>query len=136
MIPGRDGHPLKYMCRDSDAPDPTPNADFLYDYVAMAPLIGEAYTIDYSEGFTLIVKFIAGNEMVEAKIQPHVKSTNGRLAFKVLRNYYEGVGVHSIEIMQADKVIDTLFYAGEKAHIWWEEFEKRLTSAFFSYNKK
>jgi len=52
----------------------------------MAPLIGEAYTIDSSKVFTLIVKFIVGNETAEVKIQPHVESTNGRLAFKALRN--------------------------------------------------
>ena len=37
-IPGRDGVPLKYICRDKDeADDDTPNDDFLDDYVAMAP---------------------------------------------------------------------------------------------------
>ena len=71
-IPGRDGHLLKYVCRDSDASDPTPNVHFLNDYVAMTLLIGKAYTIDSAEVFTLIIKFIAGNETAKAKIQPHV----------------------------------------------------------------
>jgi hypothetical protein len=31
--PGRDGVPLKYVCRTSEMPDPTPNNDFLDDYV-------------------------------------------------------------------------------------------------------
>jgi hypothetical protein len=35
-IPGRDGAPLKYVCRDEDEPDPAmENKDFLDDYVAM-----------------------------------------------------------------------------------------------------
>ena len=113
-IPGRDGHPLKYLCMDSDTPDPTAHTDFLDDYVAMSPLVGEAFTIDSAEVFILIVKFIAGNETAEAKIQPYVASTNGRLAYKALKNHYEGVGVNSIDIMRADEVIDSLFYAGEK----------------------
>ena len=128
---------MKYVCRAKDAPNPTPNADFLDDYVAMAPMVGEAFTIDSSEVFTLLVKFIAGNETAEAKIQPHVTTTNGRLAFKALKDHYEGVGVHSIDIMQADEVLDSLFYTGEKKpHMWWGEFEKQLTSAFISYDKK
>ena len=136
-IVGRDGHPIKYVCRSQDAPDPTPNPDFLDDYVAMAPLIGEAFTIDSAEVLTLIVMFIAGNETAEAKIQPYVAASNGRLAFKALEAHYEGVGLHSIDIIRADEVIDSLFYAGEeKPHMWWEEFEKQLTSAFASYDKK
>jgi hypothetical protein len=35
-IPGRDGIPLKYVCRDKEEADDGRNADFLDDYVAMA----------------------------------------------------------------------------------------------------
>ena len=136
-IPGRDGHPLKYICRERDQPDPTPNPDFIDDYVMMAPLNGEAYSIDSSEVFTLIVNFIAGNETAEAKIQPHVATTSGRDAFKALVAHYEGVGLHSVDIIAADEAIDSLYYTGEKKpHMWWEEFEKRLTAAFAAYDKK
>ena len=45
-IPGRDGIPLKYICREKNEPDPTANGDFLDDYVTMAPLEGEFYAID------------------------------------------------------------------------------------------
>jgi hypothetical protein len=34
-------------------------------------------------------------------------------------------------------VLSTLHYAGEKKpHMWWAEFEKQLTSAFVTYNKR
>ena len=63
--------------------------------------------------------------------------SNGRLAFKALEAHYEGVGLHSLDIIRTDEVIDSLFYAGDKKlHMWWEEFEKQLTSAFASYGKK
>ena len=40
-IPGRDGIPLKYICRENDAAEPlVTNDDFLDDYVANAPLKG------------------------------------------------------------------------------------------------
>ena len=115
IIPGRDGHPLKYICGSNDASDPSPNEDFLDDYIAMAPLTGEAFNIDAGEVFTLLVNFIAGNETAEAKIQSHVASTDGREAFKALVDHYEGVGLHSVDILKADEVIDFLFYSGEKA---------------------
>ena len=41
-IPGRYGHPLKYIYRESNASDPTPSIDFLDEYVVMVPLIVEA----------------------------------------------------------------------------------------------
>ena len=39
-IPGRDGYPLKYICRDHEHPNHKPNLDFIDDYVAIAPLSG------------------------------------------------------------------------------------------------
>ena len=66
-----------------------------------------------------------------------VVSNNGRGAFKALVEHYEYVGLHSVDIIQADEVIDSLFYTGEKkSHMWLEEFEKLLTSAFAAYDKK
>ena len=57
--------------------------------------------------------------------------------FIALQEHYEGVGVNSVEIITADKVLDSLFYAGEKKpHMWWEEFEKQLTKSFAVYDKK
>lgn len=41
------------------------------------------FTIDLSEIYTHLIKFIAGNETAEAKIQPHTASANGYLAYKV-----------------------------------------------------
>ena len=136
-IPGRDGVPLSYVTRASDAPDPTPNPDFIDDYVAMAGLGGEAFIIDSSEVHTLIIKYIADNNAVEAKVQPHVAMSNDRLAWKALVDHYEGVGVHSINILKADDVFDSLYYIGEKkSHMWWNEFERQLTEAFVVYDKK
>jgi hypothetical protein len=67
-MPGRDRVPLKYICRLNEAPDPTPNGDFLDDYVSMAAFKGEAFTINAADVHTFIVNFISGNETAEAKI--------------------------------------------------------------------
>ena len=71
-ISGRDCVPLSYVIRINDTPDPTPNVNFLDDYVAMAPLNGESFVLDSSEVHTYITNFIAGNSTAESKIQPHV----------------------------------------------------------------
>jgi hypothetical protein len=136
-IPGRDGVPLKYICRDKDGADPTPNEDFLDDYVAMAPLFGNSYAIDSVQVHTFLVNLVSGNDTAEAKIQGLLRPNDGREAYKRLVEHYEGVGIHAIDIREADEVLKTLFYAGEKPpHMWWAEFEKRLTRAFNAYVKR
>ena len=136
-IPGRDGVPLKYICRESDIPDPTPNNDFLDDYVMMAHVgTGEAYTIDAAEVHTLIVKFIAGNETAEIKIKPYENDRDGRKDWKALKEHYEGTGIHAFDIIEAESTLANLFYSGEKhPHMYWEKFEKQLTNAFTTYVK-
>jgi ribosomal protein L4 len=101
------------------------SANFLDDYVAMAPLNGDAYAIDTVQVHTFLVNFVAGNDTAEAKIQGLDKPNNGREAFRRLRvEHYEGVGIHAVDVRNADKVIKNLFYAGEKRpHMWWSEFE-------------
>ena len=113
-IPGRDGVPLSYVVRANDAPDPTPNLDFLDDYVAMAPLVGETFAVDSNEVHTYIVKFITGNHVAESKIQPRLTDTDGRVDFKLLVAHYEGVGINSVDVLRAERIIETLHYSGEK----------------------
>ena len=58
-----------------------------------------------------------------------------RLDFIALNNYYEGVGVHAIDIVKADNIIQDLFYSGKKMpHRWWDEFKRQLTDAFNTYD--
>ena len=137
-IPGRDGIPLKYICRENDLSDPlAANDDFLDDYVANAPLEGDSYAIDSVQVHTFLLNFVTGNDTAEAKIQGLQRPNDGREAFKRLVEHYEGVGIHAIDIREADEVLKTLFYAGEKPpHMWWSEFEKRLTRAFNAYVKR
>lgn len=75
--------------------------------------MGKPFYIYSSEVFTLISKFITGNETAETEILPHIATTNGRLAFKALMKHYKGVILHSVDIIKADDVITSLFYSGE-----------------------
>ena len=137
-IPGRDGVPLKYVCRDRDESELTNvSEDFLDDYVAAAPLVGNSYAIDTVQVHTFLLNFVTGNDTAEAKIQGLSRPNDGREAFKRLVEHYEGVGIHAVDIREADEVIKNLFYGGEKPpHMWWSEFEKRLTRAFNAYVKR
>jgi len=137
-IPGRDGIPLKYICREKDEADvDVVNEDFLDDYVASAPLEGNSYAIDTVQVHTFLLNFVTGNDTAEAKIQGLSRVNDGREAFQRLTEHYEGVGIHAVDIREADEVLKTLFYAGEKPpHMWWSEFEKRLTRAFNAYVKR
>ena len=136
-IPGRNGVPLNYVIREHDNPSNEPGSDFLTHYANMAPLNGDAFDTDATEVHTYLVNFISGNETAEAKILPHANTRNGRLEFKALKDHYAGVGVHSKDILQADKIIKDLFYGGEKKpHMWWDEFEKQLCKAFVIYDRR
>ena len=136
-IPGRDGVPLSYVIRDSVEPDPTPQEDFMDEYVLMAPVDrGEAYGIDSAEVHTLLVKFIMGNETAEMKIKIHEPLRDGRTDWLSLKEHYEGVGVYAFDVTEADAIITDLFYSGEKfPHMYWEKFEQRLNHAFTIYQK-
>ena len=47
------------------------------------------------------------------------QKNDGRLDFIALKNHYEGVGVHAIDIVKSDKIVQYLFYSGEKKpHMW------------------
>ena len=70
-IPLRDGIPLKYIIRENDLPDLTPNKDFIDEYVNNATLMGEAFTIDSAEVHTFIVNLIEQNEEAESVIKVH-----------------------------------------------------------------
>jgi hypothetical protein len=126
-IPGRDGVPLKYICRDNDSADPTPHEDFLDDYVAMAPLTGESFAIDSVQVHIFLANFVSGKDTAEAKIQgPTCPMMDAKLL-----NIWSN-------IMRASASMPSTYVRRTKSsrrsrekppHMWWSEFEKRLTRA-------
>ena len=137
QIPGRDGVPLAYIVRDNDLPDPSPQANFIDMYVSNAPLLGEAYQLDAARVANIIQSLIVGNIQAETKIQTITATTgDGRAMFKALDEHYLGVGVFAMETTAAEKVLETIYYTGErKPHMWWLEFERQLTSAYATIDK-
>ena len=82
------------------------------------------------------MSFIVGNTMAEAKVLLHLQHLDGRHNYFALIKHYEGVGHQALDLIQANQDLQTLFYSGKKKpHMWWEEFETRLTTAFATYDK-
>ena len=135
--PGRNGVPLSYIVSDNEAPTVRTNAQFLDDYVDQAPLDGPAFAADAEEVHAYIVSFITENPAAENKILPFAAEADGRVDFIALRDHYEGVGANAKAIVKAENDISNMFYSGEKKpHMWWEEFETRLTVAFATLDKE
>ena len=138
LIPRQSGVPLSYICREFDeALDYNPTVDFIENYVTQAPLYGEAYIIDAAEVHTYLVNYMSGNATAEVKMLPRVDSNDGRKDFKSIKDHYEGVGVNTVSVLEAEETIRSLHYSGEKKpHIWWDKFEKKLTFACTIMDKK
>ena len=110
--------------------------DFIDEYMDKAPLTVQAYLTDAAELHTNIIKFTSGNPVAEANMVHNAQKNDGRLNFIALKNHYEGVGVHAIDIVKSDNIIQDLFYSDEKRpHLWWDEFERQLTDAFNTYDR-
>ena len=61
---------------------------------------------------------------------------NGRADYNALKDHYEGVGATAKAVVSSEAGIQDMFYEGEKKpHMWWEEFETRLTVAFAQLDK-
>ena len=108
-IPGRDGVPLSNVIRKSPTPYLIPYLDFLDDYVAMAPLTEESFVVVSTEVHTYLTSFTSRNSTTEAKIKHHLLENNRLLDYTALTNHYEGIGFNSIDILQADEILEKLF---------------------------
>ena len=110
--------------------------NFIDNYINRAPLNRDAYTIDMSEVYMYITNSISGNNTIETKSMANKDQTDGRIDYINIMDDFDSVGINTIAIIEAEKVIDSLFYGEEKkSNMWWEEFEKKLTKAFVILDK-
>ena len=133
---GRNGIPLNYIVRENVNTINRLNPNFLDDYVDQCPLQGRPFSIDAAKVHSYILRLISDNPVAEQKLLPHKDANNGRIDFMALKAFYEGVGANAKATLKAETDLQELFYAGEKKpHMWWDEFEVRLTNAFALVNK-
>ena len=105
----------------------------------IAPLTGQAFTIDAAEVHTFIVNFITQNVKAESIIKIFENERNGHKDWITLKNQYEGQVIYANDISKAETDLKNLFCAvKKKPHMWWIEFERRLNRPFlkhyFQYN--
>ena len=123
-----------YIVRKNNGPDLTSHVNFMDDYVAMAPLHGAGYVQDAVQVHTFLVNFIAGNNVAKAKIHPYVLAQDRRTDYIKLKDHYEGVRVYTHDIMEADCILSSVYYAGEKPlTMYWDKFKRQLTNTFDTY---
>ena len=131
-IPGHSGVPLTYVIRENPNPDPTPMGNLLANYVAMAPLSGEAFEHDDLRLLGLINKYIVGNDVAEGAVKACNTTTSGRDAYIALKIHYEGEGMMQDKVLRAEYQIENLFYSGNEGQkgMSWEKFERELGKAY------
>ncbi|GAX24495.1 hypothetical protein FisN_18Lu065 [Fistulifera solaris] len=137
QVPNAMGIPLSYVIRDVEQPiyDVTLGPErALNRYVMAAPLDGPQFKADTLQVHTYIASFIAGNTKAEATVSTHAAKACGRTDWAALKATYEGTGVYRVELLDAERVIDDSFFAGEKAGYTWTKFEQELVTAFHVLN--
>ena len=128
---GKDGVPLVYVTRRDQTPAPIVNLpvghSFFDDYMALTPMLGEAFNLDAASVKTLIQRFVVSNTVAESKIQSLPVNATERDCWLTLKDHYEGVGLYSQDVTRAEQIIANLHYlGGKKSHMWWDKFERQL----------
>ena len=113
-IPGRTGIHLSYIIREDDLPNPARNMDYLDDYILNASLSGAAYLTDKRSVHTKLVALISTNPEAEAILKLNELIADGRKDWKDLKVHYEGQGMFAIDINEAENILKTMCYQGEK----------------------
>jgi hypothetical protein len=127
---GTHGVPLSYVIREEDEPDDaTEYSDFITKTIACAPLSGEYFIADRLTVFNMIVAFTTG-QTSSAWIKHTLRSSNGRLSMKALRDHFTGEGNATRNIAEADRLKDSLHYNNERSMT----FENFLTQCQKMYN--
>ena len=131
QIPGLTGIPLSYVVRRQEIPPAVPIfGPVLESYVIHAPLTGNVFDADTQSVHTLLLTFITDYPEVESIVRTATVD-DGREAYLAMVARFEGVGAMGNDILDAEKVVKTLYYSGEKPPtMYWQKFEKDLKYAY------
>ena len=117
-IPGGNGVPLSYLCRPTNVQAKDVYEYFIDGYVNKAPLVGHEFKTDAAEVHTYIVRFTSGNTVAEANMVAHAAENNCFLDFMLLKDHYRGVGLHTVNAVQSDKVSNHFFIQVKIKHTY------------------
>lgn len=134
-IPGVNGIPLKYIIRKDVEPalDETFD-DFTVRSIYCAPLTGAIFESDARRVHQLILGFVQG-EPAEQYLKSLAKKENGRLDMIALRSHYGGEGNISHRIGEAERLMQSLHYKGERS-MPFSRFLEHLQKMFNIYERE
>ena len=113
-----------------------PPSIYKENYIANAPLKGDAFLSDSDQVHVYLINFTAQNDEAEFILKITERERNGRKGWLALKRHYEGQGIYATDITKAESTLSNMYYQGEnKPHMWWLEFERRLNLAFATYVK-
>ena len=99
--PGRNGVPLNYFVGDNQGTVIRTNTNFLDDYVNRAPFPRRAFSSNASKFHSHLFRLISEKYVSEQKILTYKDSSDGRVKFMSLKEYYGGVGANAKSILTA-----------------------------------
>ena len=107
---------LSYLCRPTNVQEKDVYDDLMDEYLDKVPLVEHELTTDAAEVHTYIVRFTSGSTVAETNMVAHAAEYNGSIDFMALKDHYEGVGVHVVNGVQADKVLNDFFIQVKRNH--------------------
>ena len=91
--------------------------DFIERYVKIGPPSGEAYAIGAAAIHTFLKKYLSVNNTALSTISAIHDEKNGREWFKLIKEYYEGVGINAIDITKVEIIYLICFILERNNHI-------------------
>lgn len=131
QIPGVGGVPLNYIVCWRDEPEE--NAEEENDAkeaVALAPLQGDAFAIDNRKVYEILKSLIIEGPVWSYFTTAVDKAKDGRAAWILLRDHFEGETYLNCDVEEAEAVIEALHYKKEFANFSFEDFITQLTKHY------
>jgi hypothetical protein len=147
LFNGQNGRPLAYVIREKvevpeDDDDPAfGRADTVYssirdEIIARGSHTSPQFQIDNAKVFELLSEAIADHKHVKTWIKSFLKSRNGRGAWIAFKAHYRGSNeVEAIEA-NAEKILDTVMYRGEKPKANFETHVSLTQKAHMDIERK
>mmetsp|Transcript_20471 Transcript_20471/g.48149 ORF Transcript_20471/g.48149 Transcript_20471/m.48149 type:complete len:421 (+) Transcript_20471:519-1781(+) len=130
-VPGITELPLNYVVHGEAETQFVTPADTVVYFTAVAPLEGKSFDSDSLQVFTSLIQCISKNTNAMSIVKALGKQTCSHASWLALQTHYRGSGVYRTKVTNAERVLGTLIYTGErKPQIWWLEFVRQLNSAF------
>lgn len=136
-MPGISSVPLSYVLRTNPTPalqQTVNHLTYIEQLEAMAPHTGDSYTADNAHVQLLLSSYIdPKNDGAIAMLRQTTNSGNGRYDWQHLCIKYEGQGLNSISLIEADRTLRSLQYDKDTSTLTFETFTAKLQKAWNTF---